>query len=81
MTEITVHTLGHTAAERQATLEALGAPDGYGPFHDEIEHYVARVAAIPTVYAHRVTCRMEANDPLALSAALNMASGAGGIGE
>ena len=79
MTEITVHDLGHTAAERQATLEALGVTAGYGPYHDEIEHYVARVAAIPTVYAHRVTRRMEANDPLALSAAMNLAAGGEGI--
>ena len=50
-------------------------------FIDEIEHYVTRVAAIPTRYSARVTERIQRDDPLALSAALNMAAGTEGLGE
>ena len=48
---------------------------------DEIERYDARVVSIPTRYFARVTERIQHNDPLALSAALNMAAGTEGLGE
>ena len=46
MSEITVHTLGHTAAERQATLTALGAT--HRPMSAELE---ARRQFIEQVHA------------------------------
>ena len=88
MTEITVHTLGHTAAERQATLEALVPRHAvYDVPYDVLFagsetpwlDYQEAECMQHFDYVNRVTCRMEANDPLALSAALNLAAGQEGI--
>lgn len=81
LNEITIYDLGHTAAERQATLDALGATTQprvratnaqWTSFFDMFK---------APEFQHRVTRRVKANDPLALSAALNLAAGVGGIGE